>query len=332
MPPPNATLEQRRDAFGSIVQWVQQNAEMLFPDNATSWCYAHGQECPAHPLCRPRQTPFYQRPLMICCAGVSCLPWTSEGSQDADASECEVPHGIWMAERKLTGSKLQEDIAFVECTPRYPIEKVFQQSLEDTHFCVWVRVGPELMGWPHKRTEEYCMLARKQKNHLKPLDVYTTPKSDLLRLILPPGGVQRFTEWMEEASLASSLGGDFLFDIDHHPNTKGNSGGSDWPVNLRHGTVVAVNTQRPDSWEIMTALEHFAAMGFLLFPEMQEDFGKSPMSEALEGLSSFQLKKFVGNGMHLVTQCAWMMYVLGNTSRVDPRQSQSESPAQFEGH
>lgn len=151
MPPPNATLEQRRDAFGSIVQWVQQNAEMLFPDNATSWCYAHGQECPAHPLCRPRQTPFYQRPLMICCAGVSCLPWTSEGSQDADASECEVPHGIWMAERKLTGSKLQEDIAFVECTPRYPIEKVFQQSLEDTHFCVWVRVGPELMGWPHKR-------------------------------------------------------------------------------------------------------------------------------------------------------------------------------------
>ena len=307
---------------------------------------------------------------MICCAGVSCLPWTAEGNQEAEASECEVPHSIWMNERKIRALRGQEDIAFIECTPRYPIQSILESNFQHSHKCIWVKLGPELFGWPHKRLrvvgavlnlktvmwhgpedvrdiqkdfarrfhrttsvggdifalasdaermQEYCTFALKQKNHLSAEELAAIPKDELLRLLLPPGGVQRFYEWMD-CAYDMALDGKIMFDVDHHPNTKGTSGGTNWPVNLRHGTVMAVNSDDADSWKLMTAFEHFAAMGFLVFPELVNNFGEYPSKPFLQGFSSTQLKKFLGNGMHLVTQCAWMLYVLGHTSLIDRRQ------------
>ena len=370
-PPSKLDIEQKRNMNKSIADWVSKNAFELFSDSATSWCFAHGCNCPAHPmLSRDLLKSYHPRPLMVAIAGVSCLPWTTEGSQEADASECEIPHCVWMNERKVRASKCQEDVAFVECTPRYPIEQVFAENLSETHVCVWAKVGPELCGWPHKRMRvvgaalnsktvqwhgpvsqaevqadfdqrfhkavalngdvfalasdeerfrEYCFMALKQKNYLEPSDIGSIGKNELLRLMLPPGGVQRFNEWMDIAYSGSSLMGRYMFDCDHHPSSKGSSGGSDWPVNLRHGTVMAVDANNRDSWKLMTPFEHFAAMGFLVFPDLYENFGRFPLTDFLKTFSASQLKKFLGNGMHLVTQCAWMFYVLGNTSLKDRR-------------
>lgn len=378
MPPPDASLDDKRYAHGCISEWITQHADKLFADDAKSWCYAHERMCPSHPvLARELLQSFFPRPLMICCAGVSCLPWTAEGSNEGQASDCEIPHSIWMNERKIRASRCQEDIAFVECTPRYPIHDVFQSHFQDTHFCIWTKLGPELFGWPHKRMRvvgaalnlktvewhgpadlhevqkdfsnrfhkvielsgdifalasdeerlsEYCEYALKQKNHLSPEKIGLTEKAELLRLLLPPGGVQRFYEWLE-CSSASGGGGSFMFDLDHHPNSKGSSGGSDWPVNLRHGTVMTVQDHDADSWQLRTTFEHFAAMGFLVFPELCKHFDGYPLKSFLQTFSSSQLKRFLGNGMHLVTQCAWMFYVLGNTSLIDRRQGSEKATA-----
>ena len=371
LPPEHATLAEKSVAHSNISEWIGKHAEVLFPDDASSWCFAHERMCSVHPILnRPLLQSFFPRPLMLCCAGVSCLPWTAEGSGEAEASECEVPHSIWIHERKIRAQRGQEDIAFIECTPRYPIETILESNFQHTHKCIWVKLGPELFGWPHKRMrvvgaalnlktviwhgpeevhdiqkdfarrfhratsvsgdifalasdaermEEYCSLALKQKNHLRAEELAVFPKHELLRLLLPPGGVQRFYEWMDSA-FDMGLGDKFMFDVDHYPNTKGTSGGTDWPVNLRHGTVMSVSSDDPDSWKLMTAFEHFAAMGYLVFPELSEKFGEYPSKHFLQSFSSSQLKKFLGNGMHLVTQCAWMLYVLGNTSLIDPRQ------------
>ena len=53
--------------------------------------------------------------------------------------ECEVPHSMWVTERRMLAKRSQEDLVYVECTPKYPISSVF-------HHCVWVKVGPELLS------------------------------------------------------------------------------------------------------------------------------------------------------------------------------------------
>ena len=53
----------------------------------------------------------------------------------------------------------------------------------------------------------------------------TGADEDVLRMVLPPGGVQRYREWLEQYDELSSLGGTMLFDVMHHPG-KGNAGGT----------------------------------------------------------------------------------------------------------
>ena len=279
LPSSQAGIEDQRAAYACIRNWIAENREWLFPDDATSWCLTHKRMCPAHPLlpqpaCAGEAARTNDRRLMVNCAGVSCLPWTAEGSQKRDASDCEVAHAIWLQERAVRAQRLQEDIAFVECTPHYPIERVFKAPLSDTHACVWLKSGPELFGWPHRRMRvlgaalnrasilwlgpdspakiqedfaqrfhravatsgdlfcvappedvqrEYCLLAKKHGQFLDHQSVQTLSKAELLRAMLPPGGVQRFHEWVQagrEQSL-QSLGGTFLFDADHHPTLRG---------------------------------------------------------------------------------------------------------------
>ena len=160
-PDPDASMESAREAYSVVRQWVFENRDWIFPDDAESWCCRHMKQCPAHPLLQASQSmaapavaskaSMGQRPLMVNCAGVSCLPWTAEGSQRREASECDIPHSVWVAERSVRANRLQEDICFIECTPRYAFDKMFAQPLETTHHCFRIRVGPELLGWPHRR-------------------------------------------------------------------------------------------------------------------------------------------------------------------------------------
>ena len=49
-PDPDATLEVARAAYATIRQWVWDNREWLFPDDARCWCEKHAAACAAHPL------------------------------------------------------------------------------------------------------------------------------------------------------------------------------------------------------------------------------------------------------------------------------------------
>lgn len=194
-----------------------------------------------------------------------------------------------MAERMHLAETCGEDVFFLECTPRYPIRSLRQQLAEaQTHKLVWVKDGPELHGWPHKRMRvlaaglscktvewvgpssdekiaedftsrfhrsttlsgdvfmmasdcelhtEYAALVANRCFRISPPEVEGIPKDELLRMILPLGGVQRFKGWRKEYESNGSLGGTLLFDADHLPGMSGSTSGSDWLVNLRHGSV-----------------------------------------------------------------------------------------------
>ena len=84
-------------------------------------------------------------------AGVTCVGWTSEGKSEQWAHESEVPHAVWLQERRAFAELGIEDVFFVECTPRYPIMEKLVKPLAKTHRMVWVIDGPEYHGHPSKR-------------------------------------------------------------------------------------------------------------------------------------------------------------------------------------
>ena len=103
---------------------------------------------------------------------------------------------------------------------------------------------------------------------MQPAEIPNIPKDELLRMILPPGGVQRFRDWLNHCNDLGCLGGTVFFDVDHNAGSKGSMCGSEWPVNLRHGTVVCARRSPEGSWDwdVACPFEHMASMGFHMFP------------------------------------------------------------------
>ena len=84
-------------------------------------------------------------------AGVTCHAWSSEGLNEGHAHESEIPLATWLAERVYMFEQKAEDVAFLECTPRFPA----QQKLTEVFGALgkvfaWTD-GPEWHGWPHRR-------------------------------------------------------------------------------------------------------------------------------------------------------------------------------------
>lgn len=392
-------------AFADLAQWLDDNRAWCFDPTLTCSCLVHKKNCnvvPSQALDQATDhtafgmasdgdgagssgdsisSPTFR--LRINCAGVSCLPWTQEGSGEGDSSACEMAHMVWLSERKCRAEQGLEDLFFVECTPRYPIEDKIAIPLRETHTVVWVKTGPEMCGWPTRRMrvlgvglsrrstewhgpveqelvqalfekifhrasvmdgallmqssdeerfEEYAKMARVQRYFFDPIEIQHMKNDfELLTSLLPPGGVQRYRAWLQCLN-ESFEGNSALFDVDHHPKT-GSSPGNDWPVNLRHGTIVAVTRGtngdfNPLSWKIATSKEHLSSLGFHLFGGGGKDlksFGVSKMAPLFDGLTMAGRKALTGNGMHLVTQGSWMFFVLGHMSKMQSTASQQAS-------
>lgn len=385
LPEDSASATDKKEAFMEVKAYLAEHSAWCFHPLATSRCVVHQRQCSTHPVATklygngadkypealPPPTPSQVagRPLCVNVAGVSCLPWTAEGSGDGDQSSCEIPHQTWLLERREKAKQLLEDIFFVECTPRYPIGRKVAEVLQDTHLVLWVKTGPEMCGWPHKRLRllgvglnretvafsgpeeisslqahfesffhkginmigkdllrapaemreaEYIQLAKTQKFQATAEHLRETPKDELLRMLFPPGAVARFDAWMRHLDALDTTQMDMMFDLDHHASSKGSTAGPDWPVSLRHGSVMSVRRGEPNSWTLACGAESLAALGWHLFPTDGSEFGLSPLRDHLLSLTSAQQKALAGNGMHLVTQASWMWYVFAHVSRKRP--------------
>ena len=97
-----------------------------------------------------------------------------------------------------------------------------------------------------------------------------------------------------------------------------------FPVPLTHGTICSYG--EAGTWRIATAKEHMCANGFCASPAtMSTDFGICPSVTVLDSMnvSSQNIKLKSGNAMTLVTQIAWMAYVLSNIARIDRKHDAS---------
>jgi hypothetical protein len=380
-PNKKATVAERSAAYTAISEWVEANKSWIFPADATSWCDVHARPCPVRPVsARAGASPIdgglergISSPLRISAAGVCCQGWSNEGGGYGTGHPSEAPHAVYLQERKQFFDGLLEDLAFNECTPRYPAEERMQNKFGNSATVVSIVTGPELFGWPCKRLRkltaminkgslvwlgpddisqdfgerfhkataldgeilfmapdderhlEYSKLAATRFFKLNPEHVANTPKRDLLQMLLPPGAIARLAEWREASPKLQSENGVLICDVDHSIRA-GSQGGADWPVQLTHGSIMCLKGDDADNWNLATGLEHFTAMGFRMHQPELGKFGLSKLRDIIADLPPYKQKALIGNGMHLLTQCSFMLYILANVAPVDFRLPQSLSP------
>ena len=107
-----------------------------------------------------------------------------------------------------------------------------------------------------------------------------------------------------------------IADVEHNVGVKGSTPGAEWPVQLTHGSFLDIKDDIDDT-KMAISFEHLAAMGFNMYPPEDSLLPQSGLVEALGGgtFSRREIKMMAGNSMHVVTQAAWMCYVLSNIVR-----------------
>lgn len=277
---PNAdeSHEAREHGNTELHQWLKMNADWLFPRAATSYCHTHQKQCVAHPKYKGATLDMMDRdtkmrrsdsgrtdgisqeqssvdedpPLYMNIAGVTCVAWSNEGGHANYAHCSEIPHNVWMEERRQWAKNGDEDIFFAECVPRYPVSRVEEEL--DQHLVLSLVDGPERHGWPCRRPrllmaglnrsrlqwvgpedfesdfrrrferavkldgvaffQEYSNFCTSRKFRTSPDLMGSLADDTLVPMLFPPGAVARFKAW---ARRHCALGRDITFaDIDHH--------------------------------------------------------------------------------------------------------------------
>ena len=162
------------------------------------------------------------------------------------------------------------------------------------------------------RIGELRSLAAKQCNYPDAVTLASMSVRDQVFSCLPQGCLARYDDYMRELPEKGSIGGDFVFDLDHNCGSMGRSG-SLWPCLLTHGSIVAHTCERE---VIATGREHLATLGWHLFPQAHAKQSVSPLSMFFKSISGTEAKCLAGRGIHLGTLGAWIFYILGNVVRL----------------
>jgi len=164
LPPPDASVDTRRDAYSAIALWLLENRQWVFPADAKAECSTHGKQCFANGIMwvpeDQRESP--DRPSIWNISGLTCHAWSAEGKGEGLAHESALYHGIWHAERIALAEASQEDGFFFECTPLFPVRELIRDRFAKTHFCFWVIVDPLWQGYPSRRRRVLCFCGNRK--------------------------------------------------------------------------------------------------------------------------------------------------------------------------
>ena len=318
-----------------------------------------------------------EKGLQVACGGVVCLPWAAIGDSQKESHETDVVRSLFVQEGIARAEQQLEHVRFIECTPRYPIK----QLIEDTsasHRIVYIIDSAEQHGHPAKRrrllaamlpyetvswhgpethngmqqewskrfhrkfavngdslmladTDEsvkfFQHLASVQKTELAPSSISGINKAELLAIILPGGYLHRIEEWrryLHDSTDPEDTDASMWIDADNYPAKKGASGGPEWPVLMRSCNILRI-TKDPSVWRLASGMEHIASLGFHCHPKAQHHWKEEPVVDILRTLKPHQQKSLAGNGMNLITQGAFMAFVLANVQKKRHMVAQLES-------
>ena len=290
-------------------------------------------------------------------AAPTCTGWSSVGHQKHYGDATERPHGIWVAERKRLGEEAQEDVAFCENTPRYPVEQKLRQPLADTHEVFGITFSPVPMGWPTRRSRKLmaCLNMRTTAWVGPPLkDLHASFANffcsleltgDVFLLATPEeiadetARLAKLRGFSAPGSSGTGLLKQKLYlpsALDHwklheaHRQAKDPSGGP-WFGDLEQSPKGGgASTPGPC---IPTLLTHWSVHswtrdGPVLPMEAFQAHGfnvfektcksfPSMMPQALRSLPVHEQKLLCGNGWHLAAVASWILFILAHTVKLD---------------
>ena len=137
---------------GSAAAQVQEGQDSLASGSASSVSVGPGESDECDNACDLEG----ERPLSVCFAGVACDGWSSMGLQKRYSHDSELPHSVWVAERIARAQQNVEDLAFVECTSKYPAEDKLSAPMAGTHRVLHLKVDPQAFGFPVSRPRMFA--------------------------------------------------------------------------------------------------------------------------------------------------------------------------------
>ena len=168
------------------------------------------------------------------------------------------------------------------------------------------------------RLAEYTSIAKARKFQVNEDIMMGLSNDKVLEMVLPPGALVRVFEHMQTRSSMEDV---LIADVEQ--NVGRGAGGSEWPVQLTHGTFMHI-TDDIATTKLATSFEHMIAMGWNIYAREGSLPPRSSTASILENgtFSRREIKMMAGNSMHVVTQAAWMVYVLSNiVRRPEPKAS-----------
>ena len=124
-------------------------------------------------------------PRCISVAGLTCTDWCPGGSQRRGAGVSEQYHSVWLGDRLVSADNNSEDIAFSECSDRYPLVEKQAQPLKDTHKVVGIKISPHLIGFPVMRARVFGAAINRAKMVWVGPSTVPEVTEDVLRMFAP---------------------------------------------------------------------------------------------------------------------------------------------------
>ena len=181
-------------------------------------------------------------------------------------------------------------------------EAVFARSCMLTGSVFCQEDDAERAEWYERKLKQKCFFGSKLPEGEK-----------LMRKILTPGQLQRLEAYGKLRPEHQALDGTFICDLDHWPNSPGPDFGPMFPVLLRHGTILDMNTGK-----FAMNLDRFLALGFQMSKTLNHRF-EWPLARYVLSASDRELQGLTGNCQSVPAILAWQLYVFCNTARLEPR-------------
>lgn len=134
----------------SVKRLIEANAS---DDDGTAWCDKHGKECPIYKF-EPLDSE--STPLRVIIAGISCIDWSSRGSQRKTLGKGALAWASLMREIVM----FSPDAVILECTRQYRHEDI--NEILGQRYDMWpITFSPTEVGVPSERYRKYMVLLQK---------------------------------------------------------------------------------------------------------------------------------------------------------------------------
>ena len=187
-----------------------------------------------------------------------------------------------------------------------PPQSGIQRDFENRLGLACAHTGDDIMvASPAEALAEAKFLARRQGNQVFALEGLSA--SDYVRLCGTAGQQSRFAGYEQErCAKHGEVAAAWLADLEQNPGRGASTAGAEWPTNLTHGSVCSWRHRR-----LATMAEYWCSMGYHMHKDATtSSFGLCPLEPLLRSVPHPAQHLLLGNGLHLASQLAWMVYVV----------------------